>query len=117
MANYQKINASGADRIELHEKLNLTGAEISVNLMPAGAGVPFVHAHKKNEEIYIVLEGKGTMTLDGEKVELEANDCLRVAPSVKRQLSAAADSGIRYLCIQVRENSLEAYTAEDAVIL
>ena len=31
--------------------LGLTGAEISINNLPAGAGVPFVHSHKKNEEI------------------------------------------------------------------
>ena len=36
---------------ELHEKLSLTGAEISLNELPAGANVPFVHSHKENEEI------------------------------------------------------------------
>ena len=116
MANYKKISVGAADRIELHDQLGLTGAEISVNAMPAGAGVPFVHAHKQNEEIYIVLEGKGSMTIDGEAVELAANDFLRVSPAAKRQLSAAADSGIKYLCIQVKENSLENYTATDAVM-
>lgn len=116
MANYEKINVTGGSRVELHDLLNLTGAEISVNEMPAGAGVPFVHAHKQNEEIYVILAGKGSMALDGEKVELAENDFLRVAPAVKRQLSAAADSGIKYLCIQVKANSLEAYTAADAVI-
>ena len=39
------------NRIELHEKLSLTGAEISLNELPAGANVPFVHSHKENEEI------------------------------------------------------------------
>ena len=116
MANYKKIHVGAVDRIELHDQLGLTGAEISVNAMPAGAGVPFVHAHRQNEEIYIVLEGKGSMTIDGEKVELAANDFLRVSPAAKRQLSAAVDSGIRYLCIQVKENSLESYTATDAVM-
>ena len=32
--------------IELNEKLSLTGAEISLNELPAGANVPFVHSHK-----------------------------------------------------------------------
>lgn len=116
MANYKKVSVSGGSRVELHDLLNLTGAEISVNEMPAGAGVPFVHAHKQNEEIYVILEGRGVMTLDGEKVALAANDYLRVAPAAKRQLSAAADCGIKYLCIQVKEHSLSEYTAADAVI-
>jgi len=102
--------------VELHDLLSLTGAEISVNSLPAGAGVPFVHSHKKNEEIYGVLSGKGRAVLDGETVELTAGDWLRVAPAVKRQFSAAEDSPISFLCVQVRENSLEGYTADDAVV-
>ena len=50
MANYAKINIGSEGRVELHDELALTGAEISVNRLPAGAGVPFVHAHKNNEE-------------------------------------------------------------------
>lgn len=117
MKNYSKINVTGNDRVELHDMLGLTGAEISVNFLPAGAGIPFVHTHKQNEEIYIFLEGKGFMMLDGDKVDVEANDYLRVSPQAKRQLSAAADSSLRYLCVQVKENSLEAYTANDGVVL
>ena len=98
------------------DQLGLTGAEISINNLPAGAGVPFVHTHKKNEEIYIILSGKGSAVLDGEKVDFAAGDVIRVAPAVKRQFSAAADSPVSWACIQVRENSLEEYTAGDAVI-
>lgn len=115
MKNYSKVNVTGTDRVELHDTLGLTGAEISVNFMPAGAGVPFVHSHKQNEEIYIILEGKGCMEIDGEKVALEANDFLRVAPEAKRQLFAAENSSLKYLCVQVKSGSLEAYTANDGV--
>ena len=47
MANYTKTTIGKESRIELHEKLSLTGAEISLNELPAGANVPFVHSHKK----------------------------------------------------------------------
>ena len=60
MANFKKISVKDEARTELHDLLGLTGAEISVNVLPAGACVPFVHAHKHNEEIYCVLEGKGS---------------------------------------------------------
>lgn len=116
MANFKKVSVKPEARVELHELLGLTGAEISVNELPAGAGVPFVHAHKHNEEIYGVLSGKGKAVIDGEMVELNAGDWVRVAPAAKRQFSAAADCAICYLCIQVRENSLEGYTADDAII-
>lgn len=78
--------------------------------------MPFVHAHKHNEEIYAVLSGKGKAVIDGDTVELNAGDWVRISPAAKRQFFAAADEGIRYLCIQVRENSLESYTANDAIL-
>lgn len=116
MTHYAKTTLGKENRIELHERLALTGAEISVNELPAGAGVPFVHSHQENEEIYGILVGKGKAVIDGEEVSLAAGDWLRIAPAAKRQFSAASDSGITYLCIQVKENSLEHFTAEDAVI-
>lgn len=116
MANYTKINIGSEGRVELHDKLSLTGAEVSVNQLPAGAGVPFVHSHKANEEIYGVLSGRGRAVIDGEEVALQAGDWLRIAPAARRQFSAAADSGIAYVCIQVRENSLGGFTADDAVM-
>ena len=116
MANYAKTTVGKEGRVELHEKLGLTGAEISVNELPAGADVPFVHSHKENEEIYGILAGKGKAVIDGETVDLTAGDWLRIAPAAKRQFFAADDSGITYLCIQVKEHSLAHFTATDAVI-
>ena len=116
MANFKKVSVETGARVELHDLLSLTGAEISVNSLPAGAGVPFVHSHKQNEEIYGVLAGRGRAVIDGETVELAAGDWVRVSPAAKRQFSAAADSGIRFICVQARENSLEGYTMDDAVV-
>lgn len=116
MKNYTKTNIENEGRTELHEKLALTGAEISINNLPAGAGVPFVHSHKSNEEIYGILSGKGKVVIDGEKIALSAGDWLKIAPAAKRQFSAAEDSDISFVCIQVKENSLEGFTANDAVV-
>lgn len=116
MKNYTKTNVGNEARAELHEKLALTGAEISINQLPAGAGVPFVHSHKNNEEIYGILSGKGKAVVDGEEIELTAGDWLKIAPAAKRQFFAADNSGIAYVCIQVKENSLGGFTADDAVV-
>lgn len=116
MKNYTKTNTENEGRIELHEKLSLTGAEISINQLPAGASVPFVHSHKNNEEVYGIISGKGTAVIDDEEVKLSAGDWLKISPIAKRQFFAANDSGVTYICIQVKENSLEHFTAEDAVI-
>ena len=116
MSNYTKTNIGNEARAELHEALSLTGAEVSINSLPAGAGVPFVHSHKNNEEIYGVIAGKGTAVIDGETIEITAGDWLKISPAAKRQFSAASDSGITYVCIQVKENSLDGFTVDDAVI-
>ena len=116
MKNYGKTTIGNEGRVELHETLGLTGAEVSINQLPAGAGVPFVHSHKQNEEIYGILSGTGSVILDGETVQLTAGDWLKVAPAAKRQFSAAGDSGMTFVCIQVKEHSLAGFTADDAVV-
>ena len=114
--NFTKIGKAEGARTELHDKLGLTGAEISVNTLNAGASVPFVHAHKENEEIYFILSGSGKAVIDGEEVALKEGDWIRIAPAGKRQFFAAADSAMSYICIQVKEGSLEQMTATDAII-
>ena len=116
MKNYNKVSVTNGPRTELHEILGLTGAEISINALPAGVGVSFVHSHKQNEEIYAILEGKGYAVIDGEKIALTAGDFIRISPAAKRQFFASDDSAIKYICIQVKENSLEGYTMTDAVV-
>ena len=116
MKNYEKTHIGNGGRTELHDALGLTGAEISVNGLPAGTGVPFVHSHKNNEEIYGILSGHGKAIIDGKEMTLTAGDWLRIAPAAKRQFFAADDAGIVYVCVQVRANSLGGFSAEDAVV-
>lgn len=116
MKNYSKVSVAEDARTELHDKLSLTGAEVSINNLPAGASVPFVHSHKSNEEIYVILAGKGKAVIDGETVELAAGDWVRISPAAKRQFFAAEETAISFACIQVKENSLEGYTMDDAVV-
>ncbi len=116
MKNYTKTNIGNEGRTELHEALGLTGAEVSINRLPAGAAVPFVHSHKNNEEVYGIISGNGNVTIDGEEIALTAGDWLKISPAAKRQFSAAADEGITFVCIQVKENSLGGFTADDAIV-
>ena len=63
MTNYQKKSVAQDARVELHDSLALTGAEVSINHLPAGAGVPFVHSHKQNEEITASFRGRALSLL------------------------------------------------------
>ncbi len=92
--------------------LGLTSCEVSINKLPAGKGMPFVHAHKKNEELYIVLSGKGTFYVDGEEFPLSEGCLVRVSPDGARAL-AAGDEDLYFICIQAEEGSLTQATLED----
>jgi len=102
-----------AGRVTLHDKLALTGTEISVNELPAGVAVPFVHAHKQNEEVYIILEGKGRLYIDGEEINVEKGDVLRIDPAAARCFKADGGSPLSFICIQAKANSLTQFTETD----
>ena len=116
MSNYVKTGKAEGARTELHDKLSLTGAEISVNTLDAGTSVPFVHSHKANEEIYFILSGRGKAVIDDEEVALSEGDWVRIAPEGRRQFFASSDAPMSYICIQVKAGSLGDYTAADAIV-
>ena len=116
MTNYAKTNIRNEGRVELHETLSLTGAEISINNLPAGANVPFVHSHKTNEEVYGILSGK-ELTLCGRRNSDPITSSESNFLSVNNNFSLARkDTGISFVCVQTKENSLEKFTANDAVV-
>lgn len=113
VANFGDVASSG--RITFHKDLQLSGAEVSINELPAGVSIPFVHAHKQNEEIYLVLAGKGQFYIDGEEFDVVAGDVLRIDPPAARCLRADAASSLRYACIQAKAGSLNQFTETDGV--
>jgi mannose-6-phosphate isomerase-like protein (cupin superfamily) len=118
--NYQAtsvgdIQARG--RVTLHNELALTGSEISINELPPGASVPFVHSHKRNEEVYIVVKGKGRFYVDGDEFDVEEGSVVRVDPAGARCITADKQSLIRYICIQTEAKSLVQFSESDGVIL
>ena len=117
MSNFKKTHIGNEARTELHETLTLSGAEISINRLPAGECVPFVHCHKNNEEIYGIISGSGKAVIDGEEAVLTEGDWIKISPAAKRQFFADINSPITYICIQVKENSLDTYTMTDAEII
>ena len=49
------------------------------------------HRHREQEEAYVVVAGSGRVLLDGEPVELQQWDTVRVAPDVVRAFEAGPD--------------------------
>ncbi len=71
--------------------------------------------HEGRTELHDSLGLTGA-EVNGEEIVLTAGDWLRLATGAKRQFFAGEQAGITYVCIQVREGSLEGFTAEDAVV-
>lgn len=46
-----------------------------------------IHAHERQEEVYLVLEGELTLGVEDAEHQLGRGQLVRVAPSVRRQLS------------------------------
>ena len=117
MANYKLTHIDlQAPRTEFHDLLNLTGMELSFNNLPAGGAVPFVHKHKENEELYLVLAGSGTLFIDGEELPIKAGDAFRIDPAGCRSLQAGPE-GLTQICIQAKAGSLESFTMGDGQLV
>ncbi len=97
--------------------LGTTGMEISFGTFGEGEAVPFLHKHKQNEEIYIILRGEGIFSLDGNDYPVKAGDVIRVEPEVSRGNRNTGTEPLTYVCIQAKAGSLEQYTMTDGVIL
>jgi quercetin dioxygenase-like cupin family protein len=54
------------------------------------------HRHEAAEEIYVVVGGTGRVNLDGEILDLQPLDAIRVAPQVARAFEAG-DEGLELL--------------------
>ena len=97
--------------------LGLTGCEVSLNRLPAGTSMPFAHAHKKNEELYLVLRGSGIFFVDGEEFPIHEGSLVRIAPAGERSWKANDQEDLYFICIQAQEHSLTQATKDDGIRL
>ena len=63
--------------------------------LPAGCETDR-HYHKLAEEFYFILEGEGSMEIDGERREVRPGDAILIPPGSWHQIRAA--KSLRFLC-------------------
>ena len=83
---YGSLDHAGSDRFQrLRAELGVETFGMNlIRLAPRQRGR--IHAHERQEEVYVVLSGTLTLGLEDGEHELGPNDCARVAPGIKRQL-------------------------------
>jgi len=98
--NYTKVHY---DFNSLHglksprRELELKAVALGLIKLSPEEGYSFTHHHDKQEEVYTVVEGTGSMLLDGELIAVQAGDILRVSPECQRALKAGTE-GLFIIC-------------------
>jgi mannose-6-phosphate isomerase-like protein (cupin superfamily) len=84
-------------KLFLRSLLGSAGLEISLNVVSPGKGMPFLHRHQQNDEVYVVVGGRGQFLLDGESIDVEEGSVLRVSPPVARAWRNISDAPLHFL--------------------
>jgi uncharacterized cupin superfamily protein len=78
---------------------------IGIDVLPPGKrGCPY-HLHHVQEEMFIVLEGEGTLRVAGEMLPVKAGDVVVIppGPSYPHQFINTSDAPMKYLSISTKE--------------
>jgi mannose-6-phosphate isomerase-like protein (cupin superfamily) len=92
-------------KLFLRRLLGSEGLEISLNVAPPGKEMPFLHRHQQNDEVYVVVGGRGQFLVDGESINVAEGSVLRLSPPAARAWRNDSDAPLYFLCIQYRADS------------
>ncbi|WP_251331097.1 cupin domain-containing protein [Haloplanus pelagicus] len=93
LVGYEDVDPVGGGLHLLRDALDCTNLGVSVLDVESGwSGKAHDHADDGQEEVYVLVEGAATATVDGETVSMSAGDALRVGPDATRRIDAEADS-------------------------
>jgi mannose-6-phosphate isomerase-like protein (cupin superfamily) len=92
--------AFGGGFVKARAELGVTSFGMNVIRMPAGYGDYPEHDHAGDgqEEVYVVLDGSGTIDIEGETVDLDKDTLVRVAAGTTRKVRAG-QNGISMLVL------------------
>ena len=81
-----RLNPDSAERfVALRRELGVTSFGMNqIVLQPGQRGR--IHRHHRQEEVYLVLEGRLTLIVEGQETELIEGEMIRVDPRLRRQL-------------------------------
>jgi uncharacterized cupin superfamily protein len=105
--DFEELEGSGGATWRLARK-SLDGQAFGFNVVdiaPGGELPAHNHAGDNQEEVYAILDGEGTLVVDGEERAAPAGTFCRYAPDVNRTIRNDSASPIRCLVIGVPMDS------------
>ena len=102
-------------KVFLQKALGLTSMEVSLNLLPPGAGLPFYHRHREHEELYVFVGGCGQFQVDGRTLDVREGTVIRVSPEGERTWRNNSTENLYYVVVQARAGSVAAEATTDGV--
>src|ERR1043166_7288361 len=101
-----EVPMSAKGKLFLRNLLGSPGLEMSLNVVPPGKGIPFLHRHQQNDEVYVVVGGQGQFLVDGECIDVAEGSVLRLSPAAARAWRNDSDAPLYFLCLQYRADSV-----------
>ena len=85
--NYENVEPTADAMHFLRDPLECDRVGVTVvDCAPGWEGKPHDHADEDHEEVYLLVDGEATVTVDDEDVPMEAGDAVRLAPDAERQI-------------------------------
>jgi mannose-6-phosphate isomerase-like protein (cupin superfamily) len=79
-------------------------------LPPGGFTAP--HFHRRTEEIYYILDGRGRMQIESEQREVGPGDSIAIPPGARHTITNTGAQTLRFLCC-----CAPAYEHEDTIMV
>lgn len=96
---------SGCDGWRL---LDAQGLSVIEERMPPGTAEVW-HYHEKSNQLFYVLEGRLTLTLEDDTALLGIGDALNVPPNIRHQARNESENAVRFLVISAPATSGDRY--------
>jgi uncharacterized cupin superfamily protein len=139
--NFDDVELETAERAPLYDggrsapligpRAGLAGRKIGcgIDILPPGRRACPYHFHYAQEEVFVVLEGEGTLRVAGEALPIRRGDVISIppGPGYPHQIINTSNAPLKYLSLSTREypevceypdsGKYMAYTAEDGPLL
>ncbi len=110
LEDYQNIEAGGfsSKYARVSDKIGAEKLDYSVAVVQPGMKVCPFHNHRVVEEMFLILEGNGSLRFGNEEYPLKVHDIIACPPGgrdVAHQIINTGNTELRYLCLSSSETS------------